>query len=64
MLPTVLFDQIFWRWNEIELTVDSVFLKCANDTVFTWTANLLQLNIFPEGDSTLINSGEAGKHEQ
>ena len=30
----IIFDQIFRCRNEIELTVDSVFLKCANDTVF------------------------------
>jgi len=32
----IFFDQIFRRWNEIELTVDSMtILICANDTVFT-----------------------------
>jgi len=35
MVPKILFDQIFRRRNEIELTVVSTFLKCANDTVFT-----------------------------
>jgi len=28
MFPKIFFDQIFTRRNEIELTVDSIFLKC------------------------------------
>jgi len=34
MIPQIFFDQVFWRRNEVELTVDSVFLRCAYDTVF------------------------------
>jgi len=33
MFPNIFFDQIFRCRNEIALTVDSVFLKFANDTV-------------------------------
>jgi len=35
MIPKIFFDQTFRRRNEIELTVDSVILKCAIDAVFT-----------------------------
>ena len=35
MFPKIFFDSILRRRNEVELTVDSIFLKCANDAVFT-----------------------------
>jgi len=35
MFSKIFLDQIFRRRNEIGLTVDSVFLNCANDAVFT-----------------------------
>ena len=35
MVPKIFFDQIFRRRNDVDLTVDSPFLKCANDPVFT-----------------------------
>jgi len=63
MFSKIYFDQIFRRRNEIELTVDSVFLKCTNDrpTVFTTISKCMKSQIItiehfqPEDDSTLIN---------
>ena len=62
MFPKIFFDQIFRRRNEIELTVDSVFLKCSNDIVFTTIfSKCMKSQIItiehsqPEDDSTLIN---------
>jgi len=43
------------------VTVDSIFLKCANDTVFTAISKCMKSQIVtikhfqPEDDSTLIN---------
>jgi len=45
MFPKIFFDQIFRRRNEIELTVDAVFLKCAKDTVFTTISKCMKSQI-------------------
>jgi len=45
MFPKIFFDQIFRRRNEIELTVDSIFLKCANDIVFTTISKCMKSQI-------------------
>ena len=42
MFPKIFSEQIFRRRNETELTVDSVFLKCANDAVFAEKKQNLQ----------------------
>jgi len=57
MFPKIFFDQIFRRRNEIELTVDSVFLNYANDAVFTTISKCTKSKIVtiehsqPEDDS-------------
>jgi len=45
MFPKIFFDHIFRRRNEIELTVDSIFLECANDTVFTAISKCMKSQI-------------------
>jgi len=45
MFPKIFFYHIFRRRNEIELTVDSIFLKYANDTVFTAVSKCMKSQI-------------------